>query len=184
MILDRHYIQDHSHKLLNVYPSMCLHTLPKLPLLPQFRILFFQRVKWPISSHYCPSKVKRSRFLSATVFLNYLVGNVLFPAKLSIFNLSMYNCTYSKTFVSFAYFLTSLKLWNYFAISWEVWHWQGWTCWWKINMVFSWRGLEEIANTMRNCFRNSARPWEKQKAGMEGAKRKGGGGKTICYLIF
>ena len=52
MILDRHYIQDHSHKLLNVYPSMCLHTLPKLPLLPQFRILFFQRVKWPISSHY------------------------------------------------------------------------------------------------------------------------------------
>ena len=53
MILDRHYIQDHSHKLLNVYPSMCLHTLPELPILPQFRILFFQRVKWPISSHYC-----------------------------------------------------------------------------------------------------------------------------------
>ena len=43
MILDRHYIQDHSHKLLNVYPSMCLHTLPKLPLLPQFRILFFSK---------------------------------------------------------------------------------------------------------------------------------------------
>ena len=57
-----------------------------------------------------PSKVKGSRFLSATVFLNYLVENVLFSAKLSIFNLSMYNCTYSKTFVSFAYFLTSLKL--------------------------------------------------------------------------
>ena len=43
MILDRHYIQDHSNKLLNVYPSMCLHTLPKLPLLPQFRILFFPK---------------------------------------------------------------------------------------------------------------------------------------------
>ena len=43
MILDRHYIQDHSHKLLNVHPSMCLHTLPELPLLPQFRILFFSK---------------------------------------------------------------------------------------------------------------------------------------------
>ena len=65
MILDRHYIQDHSHKLLNVHPSMCLHTLPELPLLPQFRIFFFSKsemahiepllstpVKWNQGSSY------------------------------------------------------------------------------------------------------------------------------------
>ena len=34
-----------------------------------------------------PSKVKGSKFLSAAVFLNYLVGNVLFSAKMSILNL-------------------------------------------------------------------------------------------------
>ena len=89
MILDRHYIQDHSHKLLNVYPSMCLHTLPKLPILPQFRILFFQRVKWPISSHYCkcissPSYIKLTSWLLGTyrktidLVLSLFIGDDLF----------------------------------------------------------------------------------------------------------
>ena len=47
----------------------------------------------------------------------------------------------------------------------DGWHWQGWTWWWKIKMVFSWRGLEEIAKTMSNCFRNATRGvWRKFKA--------------------
>ena len=71
MILDRHYIQDHSHKLLNVYPSMCLHTLPKLPLLPQFRILFFKGWNGPY-------RATTDHFLDCGSFLTYFIVHCAF----------------------------------------------------------------------------------------------------------